>query len=387
VTVVPSAAVVPRLAADHAYVSYGFLGATASPLARAAVPADTRCMSLLQIHHRLRRIAALAIGLAGIASCPTRLVAEVAVEARLADTEGDCPEHLGGPVASAACPGMLDAWVVSTRRLPQACSLPAGVTFDVERLTGDDSGRRWERAELGSLLAAPAQPVVVFVHGNRYEAADAKEQGLRLGRRLADRMPAGPPPRLVIFSWPSQKQGLLLKDGRRKYDRAHADGHYLAWLLAQLEPEQPVAVIGYSFGALVAAEAFSDLDALAPGGIPWAERPGRTQLVFVAPALRGDALAPRGPFRSTLAGLDRFTLLINSRDEALRFFPLLEPTVKLPALGFVGMPRRWLPGELEYDATDAAAIVGKLHTMRRYLDSWLLADRIAAGALDGLTGE
>ncbi len=379
-TVVRSAAVPRWPNAAASFVGYRFLGAIDSPLAPLDIPADTRCMPSFRfhyrrrLHHSLRLVAAIVAGLVLLASCPSRLRAETAGEPSPVEPEEDWS-------------GQIDTWVVSTRRLPGICRLPASVTFDVERLTADGACRRWERAELGTLVNDPAQPLVVFIHGNRYEAADAKAQGLRLGRRLSDHLPAGPPPRLVIFSWPSQKQGVLLQDGRRKYDRAYADGHYLAWFLSQLEPERPVAVVGYSFGALVAAEAFSDLDELAPGGIPWAERPGRTQLVFVAPALRSDALAPRGPFRDTLAGLDRFTLLINSRDEALRFFPLLERGVKLPALGFVGMPRRWLPAELEYDAADAAGIVGKLHTMRRYLDSRPLAERIAAGALDGLSGE
>jgi pimeloyl-ACP methyl ester carboxylesterase len=351
------------------------------------LPADIRCMVSLQVHRRLRLVAALVTALGTAVSCPGRLKADAAIEVGQGDAEGDCPGQVDEPVASDAGEAALDTWVVSTRRLPGICRLPADVTFDVERLTDDGACRRWQRTELASLLAEPARPLVVFVHGNRYEAADAKAQGLRLGHRLAQRLPAGPPPSLVIFSWPSQKQGLLLKDGRRKYDRAYADGNYLAWFLSQVEPERPVAVVGYSFGALVAAEALRELDGLAPGGIAWAERPGRTQLVFVAPALRSDALSPRGPFRETLAGLDRLTLLINSRDEALRFFPLLEPAVKAPALGFVGMPRRWLPAEVEYDASDAAGIVGKLHTMRRYLDSRPLADRIAAGALDGLGGE
>lgn len=384
VTVVPSCA---GQGMGRVSVSYRFLGVTAPPLVRAAFLADTRCMVSLPAHRCLRAVAALVVGLVTIASCPARLLAEVDADGSLAEMEGDCPGLIAGSLEGAAVAGPLDTWVVSTRRLPGIRGLPAHVQFDVERLTDDGACRRWERAELDSLLAEPAQPLVVFVHGNRYEPADAKEQGLRLGRRLADHLPGGQQPRLVIFSWPSQKQGLLLKDGRRKYDRAYADGHYLAWLLSQVEPERPVAVVGYSFGALVAAEALANLDHLAPGGIPWAERSGRTQLVFVAPALRSDALAPRGPFRETLAGLDRFTLLINSRDEALRFFPLLEPAAKAPALGFIGMPRRWLPAELEYDATDAAGIVGKFHTMRRYLDSRPLADRIAAGALDGLAGE
>ena len=334
-------------------------------------------------HHRSLVAAALALGLATVVLCPraSRAVAATATDPPLAgDREADCPGEETGARA-------LDVWVASTRRLPCVDAPPASVSFDVERLAHDGDRRRWERSDQERLLAEPGQPLVVFVHGNRYESTDARSQGLRLARRLAERRPSVPAARVVIFSWPSQQQGLLLKDGRRKYDRAYADGHYLAWLLGRVEPERPVALVGYSFGALVAAKALADLDRLPPRGVAWAERPGRTQLVFVAPALRGDALAPRGPFRESLAGLDRFTLLINSRDEALRFFPLLEPAVGVPALGLVGMPRRWLPPDIDYAAADAAGIVGKLHTMQRYLDSPSLAERIAAGAIDGLVGE
>ena len=291
------------------------------------------------------------------------------------------------PVEPAAA--ALDVWVASTRGLPCVSRTPARAELAIERLVEDAAGRRWERDDLAGLLAEPTRPLVVFVHGNRYESADAKAQGISLARRLSA-CRSGPTPRVVIFSWPSQKQGVLLRDGRRKYERAYADGQYLAWLLGQVDPAQPVALIGYSFGALVATEALEEIarnDPAAAGGSGWVDRPGRTHVVFVAPALRADALAPRGPFRGTVAGVDRITLVINSRDEALRFFPLLEPHVKAPALGFVGMPRRWLPAEVEFDAVDATGIVGKLHTLKLYLDSQVLARRIAAGALDGLGGE
>ncbi|MBM4021198.1 MAG: alpha/beta fold hydrolase [Planctomycetes bacterium] len=332
-------------------------------------------------HRRGRLPTLLAAGLVGIgvwcgpASVAETAAAVVASEATPADSEVDCP----GP--SDAEPAV---WVVSSRRLPGVCRLPADVTFGVERRA---AGGRWERADLGLLLAKPLRPLVIFVHGNRYDSCDAKLHGLSLARRLVACLPVGSAPHLVIFSWPSHQQGIALKDGRRKYDRAYADGHYLAWLLGQLEPERPVALVGYSFGALVTAQALEDLASLAPGGMPWTDRPGRTHLVLVAPALRCDAVAPCGPYRETLAGLDRLTLLINSRDKALRFFPLLEPRVNLPAMGLVGMPRRWLPAELDYQATDAAGIVGKLHTLQRYLDSRVLAERIATGALDGLAAD
>ncbi len=289
--------------------------------------------------------------------------------------------------ADESAAGRPDLWVVSTRRLPGICRPPACADLAVERLADAACGGRWERSELEDLLADPGQPLVIFVHGNRYEPADAKAQGMRLARRIAAHTPGVTTSRVVVFSWPSQQQGLLLKDGRRKFERAYADGHYLGWLLGRLEPERPVALVGYSFGALVAAEALDDVSKASPAGVAWTERPGRTNLVFVAPAVRQDALAPRGLYRGAIEGVDRFTLLVNSRDEALRFFPLLEPAVRKDALGYVGMPAGWLPPGIEFAASDAAAIVGRVHSMRRYLESRSLADRIAAGALAGLAGE
>jgi hypothetical protein len=348
----------------------------------AARPADHPDMSPLR---RLSRGLSAAILMAGLAAAMAAATAAfpgtaAATDPLVAAIEPDGPAD---PVA-----GELDVWVASTRRLPGVCSPPVHADLAIEQLVVDGACRRWEQADLPGLLAADGRPLVFFVHGNRYDSADAKAQGIALARRLTAARESVAP-RLVILSWPSQKQGVLLKDGRRKYERAYSDGHYLAWLLGQVEPEQPVAIIGYSFGALVAAEALDEItaqDMPSATGIRWADRPGRTHLVLVAPALRADALAPRGRFQRTVAGLDRITLLINSRDEALRFFPLLEPRAKAPALGFVGMPRRWLPPEFEYDAVDAAGIVGKFHTMRRYLDSRSLAERIAGGALDGLEG-
>lgn len=326
-----------------------------------------------------RVVVAVALLLGGaVAACPA-----------LASADPGEAASPGGEVEAECSPG-LDVWIASTRRLPGICRGPAPADFGVERLSGGGSGRFWERSDLASLLAAADRPLVIFIHGNRYDSGDAKSQGIELARRLSACRPGDRSPRVVVFSWPSQKQGMLLKDGRRKYERAYADGHYLAWFLGQVSPEQPVGIVGYSFGALVAAEALEDLasqELPACPGLRWADRPGRTHLVLVVPAIRSDAAAPRGPFRSMLDGLDRFTLVINSRDEALRFFPLLEPEVKSEAMGYVGMPRRWLPDGLEYVATDAASVVGKMHTMRRYLDSGSLSHRIASGLLDGIADE
>jgi hypothetical protein len=280
----------------------------------------------------------------------------------------------------------VDVWTVSTRRLAGICRLPDEPRFAVERCIDPDC-QRWERADLAELLDEPLRPLLVFIHGNRYEPASAKQQGVLLARHCVAACPGGCRPRVVVFSWPSDQQGILLKDGRAKYGRAHADGHYLAWFLGQIAPERPVAIVGYSFGALITLEALEDLVAAERSGrgdlAAWTRRPGRTHLVFVAPAVRCDALAPRGPYAETLACFDRLTLVINSRDDALKFFPWLDPDVRADALGKVGMPRRWA-GETEFTATDAATIVGKNHGLPLYLASPALTRRIATGALESL---
>jgi hypothetical protein len=288
---------------------------------------------------------------------------------------------------SAECSGD-DVWVVSTRRLPETCRMPATAHVAVERHVPVAGGGRWLPADLDALLADAEVPWCIFIHGNRYEASDARAQGLRLASNLAARHPVAPRVRTVVLSWPSGRTTLPLRDGRLKYDRAHTDAHYLAWLLGQVEPTRPVAIIAYSFGTVIALEALDDLAEAERQGRtdvhPWTDRPGRTHLVFVAAAVRCDALAPAGPYRRGIAGVDRITLVLNSQDNALRYFPWIDRRLRADALGFVGMPRQWLPVGVEFSATDAAGIVGHQHGFTNYLTSPTLTTRIAAGAFDDL---
>lgn len=288
-----------------------------------------------------------------------------------------------GRAAADSCPRP-EVWLASSRRLPCVRRLPDRAGLDVERLSCGDHGR-WERAPIADLLAEDTRPLVVFVHGNRYTAHEARHQGVRVARTLARACPDAGPLQTLVFSWPSERQGLLLRDVRAKYDRAPADGHYLAWLLRRVAPTRPVAIVGHSYGALVSLEALRDLVAVGrPGGAAWADRPGRTHVVLVAPAVRCDALAPRGPYRQSLACVDRLTLVANSSDVALHFFDCVDRRTPTAALGAVAMPRRWLPADVEYRAVDAADIVGACHRLCPYLDSAVLARRIATAAVADL---
>jgi len=304
--------------------------------------------------------------------------------------------ELGASPASDVAPSQsagTDIWVVSTRRLPDLCSLPKNVSFDVERLVPGKSSQcsRWLRSDLVSLLDDPTQPLLIFIHGNRYDPASAKSQGLLLARRAQACCPAGPQVRTVIFSWPSSQDGILLQDSRKKYQRSMTDGHYLGWLLGQLEPERPLAIVGYSYGALISLEAIDNLIKAEQAGRTELQslinRPGRLNLVLVAAAVRQDALAPRGQYRRVLGSIDRLTLLNNTSDKPLGFFEYIDRSLSTEALGHENMPARWVPSDVEFVQFDAASIVGKSHRFPPYIDSPSLRQRLVTGALDGLTGD
>lgn len=339
-----------------------------------------------------RRRGGVAAGL--LAICLAGVMAVCRGEAT-ADAAAEVTAPSATPPAAAAteacCPVDPDVWVVSTRHLPEIGCVPASASPLVERLVPCGRSSRWETADVADLLGDPGRPLLVFIHGNRYESGDAKSQGLLLARRCGQSLPEGTAVRTVILSWPSGRQGILLRDGRAKYERAESDGRYLAWLLGKVDPARPVALVAYSYGAIVSLEALDNLVRTSPAGrevaAPWVGRGGRVHVVLVAAAVRHDALAPRGVYRRVTEGVDRLTLVNNTRDLALKFFEFLDPTLRADALGREQMPARWMPPGVEFVQVDAAEIVGKDHRFVPYLSSPPLRRRIAAGALDGLAAE
>ena len=297
-------------------------------------------------------------------------------------TSGEEADVPGSPPAPC---GERDVWSVITRGLPEIGRMPQHARPAVESL---DARGCWRKTDLDGLLSTPGQPLLVFVHGNRYDHDSAREQGLLLASRTRVTSPSTANVRTVIFSWPSDKQGILLRDSRVKYERAVTEGHYLAWLLSQVEPDRPVAIVGYSYGALIALEALEDLVQAEAAGRSdvrsWTNRSAPLHLVLVAAAVRQDAFAPRGPYREILPCIDRLTILSNSSDIALRFFEHVDRSLRTEALGNIGMPAAWIPRGIEFSQVDCAEIVGPSHRLKHYLNSPLLMRRICSAAGRGL---
>ena len=111
------------------------------------------------------------------------IIALVVIAARTTRAAGptDCRAARRPPAACPeTCPDSADVWALSTRRLPGICRLPETAHPGVECYDGDS--RCWLPADLGGIVAGE-KPLVIFIHGNRYDPCSAKLQGLQLARR------------------------------------------------------------------------------------------------------------------------------------------------------------------------------------------------------------
>ncbi len=140
-----------------------------------------------------------------------------------------------------------DVWIVNTRRLPSdACG--EGGEPDYWRMAADGS---WTPAEAATLLAVSQGPIplVVFLHGNRWDADRAAAEGLAFWGQLRDLAPAARF-RFAIWSWPADRiarrnrPDLVVKNIRSREEAA-----YLARFLDRVAPDVPVSLVGYSYGA------------------------------------------------------------------------------------------------------------------------------------------
>jgi hypothetical protein len=298
-------------------------------------------------------------------------VAAAPVEAR--EGERNAPE-----IAAA---GSADVWLVSTRRLPSgACS--DGAQPDFSQLA---AGAEWAPADERAFLAADRASIatVFFIHGNRWDADRAAEEGTDFCEELRALAP-GAHFRFVVWSWPADRASrrnrpdLQIKDVRSRHEAV-----YLARLLDQIHPDVPVSLVGYSYGAQTIGGALRLLAGGCYAGSALERRgpPRRAPLraVLVAGAMESDALANGDAAHSPLGQVDRILVTCNGRDSTLRFYPLLFRRRGLEALGYAG-PSCLDPGDPnspKVEMLDLAQAVGKRHDWQCYRNAWPLKARLA----------
>jgi hypothetical protein len=216
---------------------------------------------------------------------------------------------------------------------------------------------------------------VVYVHGNRLEADEAIARALAIYRRTRGYRRSGPID-WVVWNWPSEREGILVHDFRRKADRADAQGLYLSWVLQRhAEANVPTALIAYSFGARVVTGA---LHVLAGGQLGGRRLSGEPVIGcnfdagLVAPAIEDDWMALHGRHGLATKNLDRMVLLYNRRDAVLKRYWWLDRVHGTMALGYTG-PRSFAPradgSRLPVRARDCSTSVGKRHVELEYYES------------------
>ncbi|MEM9585787.1 MAG: hypothetical protein AAGA03_00785 [Planctomycetota bacterium] len=260
-------------------------------------------------------------------------------------------------------------WLINTRGISSdVCR--ANLTsprFTVSRLSC--SGRR-QPSSMTDYLASlsPDRPRMVYVHGNRMKANDLVARGLEIYRRVSSRRVHPGPVDWVFWSWPSEKQGILVADARVKAKRADTQGLYLAWLLrSHVEYGQPTSLLGFSFGGRVISGA---LHALAGGRLGGRAVPGEAiqgagiDAGLIAPAIESHWLSSTGYHRLATKNLDRLVLLYNRRDAVLANYWRISRIRNADALGYTGPTRFALRADgsrLPVLARDFTARIGRHH--------------------------
>jgi hypothetical protein len=258
---------------------------------------------------------------------------------------------------------MGDVWELSTRHL-----------VDRPRwIPGEDPGfavyrhqaRGWSRDRIDQAIDLQGRLPIIYVHGNFMERNNTRQRALIIDSYLKRR--ANRPYRLLVLSWPSQREPHPLRDARENAMAAECQSLYLAWLLESLSSCPEVSLLGFSYGARCVTGGLH----LASGGtISGLQHTARHdgdglqsmyRVAFVAAAVDRNWMTPWGRHRQATQRIDGAISLFNSDDPVLQRFKFLDPSTRPKAAGHQGFVAN--PLIQQYDCSQC---VGRTHDERTY---------------------
>lgn len=291
----------------------------------------------------------------------------------------------------AACPPVPrpqdQIWVIDVCDLGCGCDvLPSPGGLEVERF---EAGSNWADSTLDDFLAAqtPDAETIVWVHGNRVEPWLARSRGLDVYRSLVAQDHQNRAIRMVIWSWPAAQIRGQLNDVRVKAYRTDPAGYQLAWVLAQIDPQTPLGLVGFSYGARVITGALHILGGGSLGSLALPTRansePRRARVVLMSAALDDHWLLPGHYHGRALSQVESMLLLNNSCDRVLQRYHLLYHGGRASALGYCGLACPYMLGDDlgKIDQRDVCCEVGRVHTSTATIDNPYLMSQ----AWDALT--
>lgn len=277
-----------------------------------------------------------------------------------------CPEASKASCTAFRVREQDQVWVISSRHL--GCA--SNATADSLQVWQYDKGT-WQPRKLAEFYATDSADVVtaMYIHGNRIDASQANADGLAVYFQLVGKFDHTRAVRFVIYSWPSDQIKGPLKDVRAKAARADEEAFLVSRLLHGMNPEVPVGVVGYSYGARIILGA---LHLLGGGSLCGrATEPGKGQPIRVAlwaAAEHNDWPLPGHNHGQALGMADAWWITINCCDPALERYRFVDPCAQPTALGYAGLAGG-LPTNLAAKVTqvNVSHIVGGTHEMPAYL--------------------
>jgi hypothetical protein len=258
-----------------------------------------------------------------------------------------------------------DVWLLSTRSLGCASK-------DWSPYVAEFEACAWQPRELTELVTAAeaVTTIVIYVHGNGVDPAQAKQlgwtayDGVARGARDDERL------LFVIWSWPSEMGRRPLRAVRENYVRAETDAIYFSQFVQQLPLTARLSLFGFSLGGKVITGGLSDLaDADPMAG-------GRDiRVVLHSPGVSNQWLYPGRPHGSYGLAADHTLLMYNPCDPVLKRFRFIDPCSRPEALGYTGLGSpSSLDGEGLFEQQNTSGTIGRSHSSYDYLHSPSLMD-------------
>lgn len=272
--------------------------------------------------------------------------------------------------------GQSEIFEISTRHLPdhfQAINFD-GPNVEVNRWQGN----RWARSSVEDAMPQSDGGMlsIIYVHGNFMERNNALNRVRIVDSYL--RAQTNRSYRLVMLSWPSQRERKPLRDVFSNNEAAECESLYVAWMLSRLRDHGQVSLLGFSFGAkAVTGGLHMDAGGTLPGFAPSPVEPNSQdhlyRLGLVAPAVDRQWLMPNGRHQLAFTNVDGVVNMYNSRDPILRRFRFLDRLTQPIAAGFAGIEPAFTPrvtspltGQSAIRQYDCGSVIGTTHSERSY---------------------
>lgn len=198
-------------------------------------------------------------------------------------------------------------WLVSSRKVTNfcldTCQLNAIQLVDCEWHASTVESFQLEHATDATLQT------VFYIHGNMTDFNWSIIRGLKVYENMIGSQPDAPPVRFVIWSWPSERQTIPIRDALLKAKKAVCVGYSFRSLLNSLEGPCPF-IIGYSFGAQVVLSAMQS---------PLHEEcKGPYEITLIAPAFDRDFIHCEIDSCRIAANTATMRAYVDSKDRVIR---------------------------------------------------------------------